>query len=246
LLFPGLERDKGGDGGGGGALGVRSRFETTAVFAPELVTDAEGRASLELDVPDNLTTFRLMAVAVSDDDRYGVGSTTFRVNKPLMLRPALPRALRAGDRFEAAVVVNGRGVPPGPATVELAVTGATLEGPATRSVELGSDAAAEARFTVVAREPGEARFQFSATAGAERDGVSSVRRVASPARIETTALYGSTDGAEAQALGDLSALRPDVGGLSLQLASTALVGLDAGLGQLLDYPYACTEQLAAA
>lgn len=245
LLLPGLERDKGGDGGGGGALGVRSRFETTAVFAPELVTDAEGRASLELDVPDNLTTYRLMAVAVSDDDRYGVGSTTFRVNKPLMLRPALPRALRAGDRFEASVVVNGRGVPPGPMTVELAVTGAALEGPPARSLELGPDAAAEARFTVIAREPGEARLQFSATAGTERDAVSAARRIASPARLETTALYGSTDAAEAQALGDLAALRPDVGGLSLQLASTALVGLDAGLEQLIDYPYACTEQLAS-
>ena len=245
LLLPGLERDKGGDGGGGGALGVRSRFETTAFFAPEVGTDAQGNASVELDVPDNLTTFRLMAVAVSEDDRYGVGSTTFRVNKPLMLRPALPRVLRTGDRFEASVVLNARGLPPGPATVGLTVTGATLEGPATRQLQLGPDAVAEARFTVLAREPGEARFEITATAGAERDAVSTRRSVKSPATLETTALYGSTDQSEAQALGDLSALRPDVGGLAVSLASSALVGLDAGLSQLVDYPYACTEQLAS-
>jgi alpha-2-macroglobulin len=245
LLLPGLERDKGMDGGGGGALGIRSNFRTTAFFDPRVETDADGRAAVEFDLPDNLTTFRLMAVAVSDDDRYGVGSTSFSVNKPVLLRPALPRVLRAGDRFEASVAVNVRDAAATDVTVGLGLAGATLEGPATRQLRVENGVSGEARFSVVVAQPGEARFDFTASASAGTDRLQTTRAVKSPAALETTALYGRTEQAEAQALGDLRELRPDVGGLTLALASTALVGLDAGLAQLIDYPYACTEQLAS-
>jgi alpha-2-macroglobulin len=246
LLSPGLERDKGSDGGGGGALGIRSNFRTTAFFDASVQTDARGQARVQFELPDNLTTFRLMAVAVSDDDRYGVGSTTFRVNEPLMLRPALPRVLRVGDRVEAAVIVNARGTEALETSVELAVTGATLEGPASRKVQVSASGSSEVRFVLVADRPGEARFDFSATAGALSDRVQTSLRVSSPSSLESTALYGRTDQAEAQALGDLAGLRQDVGGLTVSLASTALVGLDAALTSLAQYPYACTEQLASA
>ncbi|HTV18282.1 MAG TPA: alpha-2-macroglobulin family protein, partial [Polyangiaceae bacterium] len=245
LFLPGFERDKGSPGGGGGALAARSNFRTTAFFDPRVETDAQGHAAVEFDLPDNLTTFRVMAVAVSEDDRYGVGSTAFSVNKPLMLRPALPRVVRAGDRFEASVVVNGRAEAAGDVDVGLAVTGATLEGPASQRLQLASDVSKEARFTLVATAPGEVRFDFTATGAKQTDRVQTTRAVSSPTALEATAIYGSTAAAEAQGLGDLSALRPDVGGLTLSLASTALVGLDAGLGQLVDYPYACTEQLSS-
>lgn len=245
LLLPALGSDKGMDGGGGGAAGARSNFKTTAFFDPNVLTDAEGKAVVEFDLPDSLTTFRVMAVAVSDDDRYGVGSTLLTVNEPLMIRPALPRALRVGDRFEASAIVTSRNLEAGMVKVSASVTGATLEGPAERQVQLDKGASAEVRFSVLALEPGEARFEFAAVAGAEADRVVVSRKVASPTALEATALYGRTEQAEAQALGDLTPLRKDVGGLKIALASTALVGLDAGVTQLLHYPYACTEQLAS-
>jgi uncharacterized protein YfaS (alpha-2-macroglobulin family) len=246
LFLPGFERDKGGPGGGGGPLGVRSNFRSTAFFDPSVETDAQGHAAVEFELPDNLSTFRLMVVAVSADDRYGVGSTRFQVNEPLMLRPALPRALRAGDRFEASVIVNARDpAAAGDVNVGLAVTGATLEGAASQRIQLAPGVSKEARFTLLAAVPGEVRFDFTASGAKASDRVSTTRAVASPAALEATAVYGRTDSAQAQALGDLTATRGDVGGLTLALASTALVGLDAGLGQLVDYPYACTEQLAS-
>src|SRR5690606_28038962 len=71
------------------------------------------------------------------------------------------------------------------------------------------------------------------------------RRVVSPATLEAVALYGSTKDAAAERLGDFSAIRRDVGGLDVSLASTALVGLDHGFEQLVEYPYGCTEQLSS-
>jgi uncharacterized protein YfaS (alpha-2-macroglobulin family) len=98
-------------GGGGGAEAadiLRSRFQTTAFFLGSVLTDAEGRVTAAARLPDNLTTFRLMAVAVTAGDRYGGGESSLLVTRPLVARPALPRFLRDGDRFAAGVVVNRR------------------------------------------------------------------------------------------------------------------------------------------
>lgn len=244
-LLPGPESDKGADGGGGGASGSRSDFKTTAYFNPNVLTDAEGRAHVEFELPDNLTTFRLMAVAVSEDDRYGVGNAALVVNQPLMVRPALPRSLRAGDRFQASAILSSRHFDPGNVQVRASVSGAVLHGPAEKQLLLGKDASVEVRFEVEVTEPGEASFEFAASAANERDEVKLLRRVVSPTSLETTAVYGRTDQKEAQALGQLSGLRRDVGGLELSLAPSALVGLDVGLNQLAQYPYECTEQLAS-
>jgi len=57
------------NGGGGGADAgglLRSQFKTTVLFAPEVVTDDAGRAHVEFVLPDNLTTYRIMAVAVTE------------------------------------------------------------------------------------------------------------------------------------------------------------------------------------
>lgn len=245
LLLFGPGSDKGAAGGGGEDAAARSDFRTTAYFNPSVRTDAQGKARVEFELPDNLTTFRLMAVAVSEDDHYGVGMRPLRVNQPLMLRPALPRALRAGDKFQAAVALGTTARQEGRARVELALTGAKLLGPAAQELPLSAQGTAEARFLVEVADPGLAKFAFAATFAGERDSVELTRRVVSPAALETHAVYGSTESTEAQALGDLSKVRRDVGGLELQLSSTALVGLDGAVSHLLDYPYACTEQLAS-
>ena len=85
---------------------LRSRFKTTAFFLGSVVTDAQGKAIATAKLPDNLTTFRVMAVAVTAGDRYGSGESPMLVTRPLVARPALPRFLRPGDRFAAGAVVN--------------------------------------------------------------------------------------------------------------------------------------------
>src|SRR3989442_7790641 len=44
---------------------LRSRFQTTAFFLGAGVTDSGGRAVAAVKLPDNLTTFRVMAVALT-------------------------------------------------------------------------------------------------------------------------------------------------------------------------------------
>src|SRR4029079_15515607 len=91
-----------------GADVLRSRFQTTAFFLGSVVTDAEGNAVAAAKLPDHLTTFRVMAVAVTAGDRYGKGESPLLVTRPLLARAALPRFVPPGDKLLAGVVVNHR------------------------------------------------------------------------------------------------------------------------------------------
>ncbi|MGH7644685.1 MAG: Ig-like domain-containing protein, partial [Gemmatimonadales bacterium] len=132
--------DKGQEPGSGGGMDVegilRSRFQTTAFFLGSVVTDSGGRAVAAAKLPDNLTTFRVMAVAVTTGDRYGSGQSPLLVTRPLLARPALPRFVREDDQYAAGVVVNHRlgGTPT--VKVEAWSRGVTLVDPPTRDVVL--------------------------------------------------------------------------------------------------------------
>lgn len=244
-----LGLDKGQEGGGGGESagrsGVRRDFRQSAYFNPAVMTGADGKASVSFQMPDNLTTFRVMAVATTTDDRYGYGAARVVTSQRLMARPALPRFVRAGDALEAGVVVSGKGFGPANVRVKAQVAGLELRGDAVRSVKLDKDASVEVRFPLLARSAGSARLRFDVEAEGERDSVEVTRRVSVPTSFESVALYGQTQAAVGEKLGDLAQIRKDAGELTLAVASSALVGLDAGAEQLVEYPYGCTEQLAS-
>ena len=236
--------DKGRDGGDGGS-GVREDFRTTAHFEPHLVTGADGKAHVRFKLPDSLTTFRLMAVAAAEDDRFGSSDAQVTTSRRLMARPALPRFLRAGDAASAGIVLSAKNFPAAQVEVSLALEGATLVGDATRTVSLPANGNVEVRWDVRADRVGTARFSFRAQGGGERDDVRVERKVQVPTVVEAVALYGDTADAAGEKLGDVSAMRDDFGSLDVRMASTAMVGLEDGLEHLVEYPYGCTEQLTS-
>jgi uncharacterized protein YfaS (alpha-2-macroglobulin family) len=237
--------DKGRDGGGGGESGLRRDFRQTAYFNPRVITDARGEAKVSFKLPDSLTTYRLMAVAVGQSERYGFAEDRVTTSKPLMARPALPRFVRVGDGLELGIVVSKKSMAAGKVRVSAAATGLVLDGAAEREVEVPAGGSLEVRFPARAPSAGSARVRFAVEGGAERDGAEQVLQVGLPMPLETAAIYGTTRGAQSERLGELGAARSDVGELTATLSSTALVGLDQTALELIEYPYACTEQLAS-
>src|SRR5690606_20231821 len=107
----------------------------------------------------------------------GSGYSKVTVNKPLMARPALPRVLRAGDRFKAAVVVSTKDAKSSLVSVSLDVTGAGLTGKRTQQVRVVPTGVAEVSFDVEAPVAGDAVFTFGLQGTAERDTVRISRSV---------------------------------------------------------------------
>src|SRR6185437_15861656 len=118
---------------------------------------------------------------------------------------------------DAGVVLSSKGM--GPATVEvtLAAEGATVIGDAKKSVTLPANGSLEVRWQISSPNAGKAKFAFRARAGAESDNVEVTREVMVPSSPEAVALYGETDRTTGEQLGDLKAMRTDVGGLDLRL-----------------------------
>ncbi len=241
-------------GGGGGLASsgdVRSKFVTTVDWRT-LVTDAAGHAHADVVLPDNLTSFRILAVAATAGDRFGGGEASIRVALPLLVLPALPRFARIGDEFEAGVVVHSLAA----AEVDIAAQvsgGVELVKPAELRASVEAGIAKEVRFKLRATAPGKATLRFRASAGALSDAVEQTIAVQLPVELEAVAIAGDTGGKDPpgappraeERLATPKGVRPDVGGLELQLSSTALGGLSEGMQQLVDYPYGCLEQLSS-
>ena len=72
---------------------MRGDFKSTAYWNPSLVTDANGEAVIKFNLPDNLTTFRIMAVGQTKDSKFGRGEKALKVAKPC----AQPRRASASN-----------------------------------------------------------------------------------------------------------------------------------------------------
>jgi hypothetical protein len=236
------EKGENSGGGGGPDAGFRGDFQTTPFYGAAVYTDKDGRARAAFRLPDNLTSFKIMATAHTRASLFGAGEHTFAVAKPVLLLAALPRFLRAGDSVSAGVTVHNRTGRAQLVTVKASVAGAELAGPGQRAVTVQPDQPVEVTFTYRAPSVGQAAFRFSATAEGGSDGLEQSLPVLMPKLTETVALYEQTDGAATQALVVPADVWPDVGGLQVTTSSTAFVGLEASLDYLIRYPYGCLEQ----
>lgn len=103
---------------GGGSRGTetppktRRDFSVTAFWSPTVRTDADGKATVDLKMPDSLTAWRITARVVAHDRRAGYARATIHTRQTVSLRPDLPRLLRRGDTCDLqTVVVNDRDLP---------------------------------------------------------------------------------------------------------------------------------------
>lgn len=227
------------------AFVARTEFATTAFWAGSVVTGADGTARLDVKLPDNLTTFRVMAVAVDATDRFGKTDAQVTVRKKLLVRPSLPRFLNYGDLFEAAVVVHNETGKDG--SIELIARGSEVEllDPARKTVALKSGASAEVRWKAKASRTGAGRIQFGASFAGATDAAEISVPVKLPATGEAFATYGTTQSSLAQAIALPADALPDFGALEVRTSSTALTTLGDAVDYLYDYPYECAEQTAS-
>lgn len=164
-------RNAGQGGGREGGDVLRSRFQTTAFFLGSVVTGADGRGLVKVKLPDNLTTFRVMAVAVTAGDRYGSGQAPMLVTRPLLARPSLPRFFRPGDDFLAGVVVNQRAGGTPTVTVDATGQGVTFTGARQQRATLEAGRGKEVRFPVTGLPGDSASFRFDVAGNGDQDAV---------------------------------------------------------------------------
>lgn len=240
--------EKGDVGGGGGeeyssVQRVRKDFKSSIHWDPSLVTDQSGRASFSFTLPDNLTSFRIMAVAQSKSSEFGKADTRIQVSKSLMLRPALPRFLRPGDQIEAGVVVHNYSDQSGTINLDATAKGLTLTGPSKSTINLAAGAAREVRFQYKVPDGGVAEFLFTGSMAQHSDAVQIKLPVLKPVTTFTVATSGSTlKPGHKEKIKTPENVFPEAGGLFVSVSSTAFSDLEGSFEYLFEYPYGCLEQ----
>jgi len=231
-----------GDGGGAERATIdraRKDFVDTALWRPDLRTDAAGRATVRFKLPDNLTQFRVMAVAL---DRGGKGASAegdFTVRKPLMIAPVVPRFAARGDKLEVAAMVHNN--------TEAAVEAAVRLGERSAKVTVSPGSRSRVAFPFEAKAIGEEVLAFALAdgAGKVRDRVEARLRVQEPGLAERPHLEGSFVGARAQEIALAVPASVDLRegeSLRVQVGQHLWPELGARLEYLLDYPHGCVEQ----
>jgi alpha-2-macroglobulin len=197
----------GGRGSAGAGLPqARNKFDSAPIFLADVELGDDGRARVVGELPDNLTTFRITAVASATladsrasqskskskskskakakvEARFGTGDARVRVTQPLVVRAAMPRVMRPGDLAEIGVLVdNLRG---GAGTVDLAFTVHHADGAdgvlelldtPTRTLDIAAGGQQRVPFRVRARTTGTPEIEVSAVMRS-RTGGSSPERI---------------------------------------------------------------------
>lgn len=244
-----MEAEKKAEGGGGAAptpIRVRTSFDPLAVFAAENVTGADGRAVVNVTMPDNLTRYRVMAVATHGARHFGQGESAITARLPLMVRPSAPRFLNFGDVLEFPVVVQNQTDVPMDVSVALQVGNLKLTDGAGRKVTVAANDRVEVRFPAAAEQAGTARVQIAASSGGWSDAAEVSLPVWTPATTEAFATYGEIDkGAISQPVAPPGDVWPQFGGLTITTSSTAVQALTDAVLYLVSYPFECSEQISS-
>jgi len=243
---PGLAHTGGAPGRAGPP--PRAYFPDTALWLPALVTDQHGRAVVSLRLPDSLTTWALASTAADAATRVGDGQGSLMVTKDLLVRPELPRFLRARDHLALRAVLNnttGRSLR---VTVTLQAGGLTLAPGVAgrRTVVVPANGELPLSWpTVVGDHVGVARVTISAIPTdllIEADAVALPLPIEPASFFETVAGAGATIAEARQTLRLPTDLDWTQGDVRLTLTPSLAAGLGPALTYLRQYPYWCAEQ----
>ena len=235
-------------------VSVREEFEDTAYWQARVVTDADGRASVAFDLPDNVTTWVARAVGVTTATDVGEGLSQLLVTKPLLVRPVAPRFLVVGDRVRLAAGVSNQTDGDLVVDVTLAQTGLTLEDPSIQQILVPARGEATVAWWCQVNDVSSVDLAFGAVSGelsdaarprlTSPDGTLPVYRYTAP---ETVGTAGQLESAGSRT--ELILLPPgtdlDRSELLLQIETSLAAAMQQGLDYLEHFEYECTEQVVS-
>lgn len=226
---------------------IRTSFVPTAVFKASLMTDQDGKVQTSFNLPDNISKYRIFAIAASRKSEFGMAESELTTQLPLVLRPSPPRSLNLTDQFELPVVVQNTTDQDETISVVARGTFANLRNGRGQKIIVPARDRIEVNFPCTADQLGSAQFQAIARSKQHSDAAQVSIPVLLPNSKETFATYGSVSENEtlAQKIELPAGALQDYGGLDLSASSSQFQELNDASNYMHNYPFDCSEQLAA-
>lgn len=157
---------------------VRQFFPETLYWNPLVVTDESGNASVDLEMADSITTWRLSGMANTMRGVIGSFTKPIRSFQDFFIDPDLPEHLTRGDSVTLPVALYN--YLPTSQSLEVSLLKDRwfdVTGPMARRVELKANDVSSVSFTIKVKEVGDYRFTVLACSESQKDAVSKPIRV---------------------------------------------------------------------
>jgi uncharacterized protein YfaS (alpha-2-macroglobulin family) len=179
--------------GGAGLVGAQPRqdFRNTAYWSAQVVTNDDGTATVDVKMPDTLTTWRTQVRAISGDIMVGEATNELVSTKPLLVRPALPRMLRVGDEAELRTLVRNATKADSEVRVTVETQNVTVTGGRTKTVRIRPNESVAVSWPATVEAEGTASITFTATG---TGGLEDSAQVELPVLLDVTPETMSTGG----------------------------------------------------
>ncbi len=242
-------------GDGGMDLGARNLFKFVSYWNPSVQADAQGNATVRFEAPDNLTGWRILALAATPTDRLGLGVANFNVNRPTEIRPVMPNQVMEKDNFNAGFSVMNRTDKTRTLTVNLRALG-NIDTNKTVATEQQSVTLAPYQRTMVwmpitvatlaqdLHNPlGEIKFIAHAGDDLDTDAMTYSLSVNKMRSLETAANYGTTtQNHVTESILLPTSIYSDIGNIAVSVSPSLISNVEGAFKYLRDYPYDCWEQ----
>ena len=234
-------------GASNSVIALRFNFNPLAIFAAALQTDSNGKITQKVTLPDNLTRYRVVAVAADKDSRFGLGESSLTARLPLMVRPSAPRFLNFGDKFSLPVVLHNQTAQDMRVQVAARAANVKVLEPGAYTCQVPAQSRREVLIPMETEQAGQAVIQVAAASGRYADSAQCKLPVYTPCTTEGFATYGTVDGEQTlvQPMQRPKDSFTQFGGLEISTSSTALQELTDAVIYLCEYPFNCSEQLAS-
>jgi alpha-2-macroglobulin len=226
---------------------IRSEFADTAFWAASLETDKDGVAHVELDMPENLTAWKIRAWAMGHGTRVGEASAEVVTRKNLIVRMQAPRFFIETDEVVLSANVHNYLPNAKQVQVRLELGGDSLRPPADalRTIEVAAGGEQRVDWRVKAVREGEAVVRMLALTDEESDAVEMKFPVYVHGMLKMDSYSGSLRPNDHLGTFEIAVPRKrrvEETRLEVRYSPTLAGAMVDALPYLVDYPYGCTEQ----
>ncbi len=227
---------------------LRQYFPETMLWLPDAVTDANGHLRVDIPVADSITTWRMTALASTQDGRLGSATGSLRVFQDFFIDLDLPIALTVGDEIAVPVGVFNYLTEPQTVRLELEQAGwFELLDESSKEITIAANDITVVYFRIRAKDFGLHPFKVTALGSAMSDAIQKdVRVYPDGKQIFFTQSDRLTPGTPVHQTVDIPVdAIPGTQVLTVKIYPGILSQVVEGLDSILRMPYGCFEQTSS-
>ena len=226
---------------------VRSNFADTALWVAALTTDGDGVATVKLNMPENLTTWKVRVWGLGHGTKVGQGETEVITRKDLLIRMQAPRFFVEKDEVVLSANVHNYLPTAKQAEVVLELDGTSLVAmdAAARKVEIEAGGELRVDWRVRVAQEGEAVVRMKALTDEESDAIEMRFPAYVHGMLKMDAVAGAIRPENDSGRFEITVpaeRRPNQSRFEVRYSPTLAGAMVDALPYLADYPYGCTEQ----